>query len=60
MIHTVKVFSIVNKIEVDVLLEIPCFLYDPVKVGNFISGSSAFSQPSLYTLEVLVSCNAEA
>ena len=29
-------------------MEFPCFLYDPVNVGNLISGSSAFSKPSLY------------
>ena len=28
-------------------LEFPCFLYDPMDVGNLISGSSAFSKPSL-------------
>ena len=29
-------------------LEFPCFFYDLADVGNFISGSSAFSEPSLY------------
>ena len=43
MIHTVKGFGVVNETEVDVFLEFPCFLYDPVNVGNLISGSSAFS-----------------
>ena len=33
--------------EVDVYLEFSCFLYDPVDVGNLISGSSAFSKSSL-------------
>ena len=42
--HTVKGFSVVHEAEVDVLLEFSCFLYDPVDVGNFISGSSAFSK----------------
>ena len=46
MIHTVKGFGIVNKVEVDVL-ELSCFLYDPTNVGNLISGSSAFSKSSL-------------
>ena len=46
VIHTVKGFSIVN--EADVFLEFPCFLHDPANVGNLISGSSAFSKPSLY------------
>ena len=47
MIHTIKGFSIVNETEVDVFLEFPCFFYDPESVGNLISGSSAFSKPSL-------------
>ena len=33
----------VNEAEVDVFLELPCFLHDPANVGNLISGSSAFS-----------------
>ena len=48
VIHEVKGFSIVNEAEVDVFLEFPCFLYDPTNVCNLISGSSAFSKPSLY------------
>ena len=40
-------FGIVNETEVDVLLEFSCFFYDPVDVGNLISGSSAFSKSSL-------------
>ena len=43
-----KGFSIVNKAEVDAFLEVPCFLYDPMDVGNLISGSSALSKSSLY------------
>ena len=54
LIHTVKGFSIVNKVEVDVFLEFSCFLYDPVDVGNLISGSSAFSKSSLYIWKFLV------
>ena len=54
MIHTVKGFSIVNETEVDVFLEFPCFLYDPESVGNLISGSSAFSKPSLDIWKFLV------
>ena len=42
--HTVKGFSVVHEAEVDILLEFSCFLYDPVDVGNLISGSSAFSK----------------
>ena len=47
VIHPVKSFSIVNEAEVDILLEFSCFFYDPTDVGNLISGSSAFSKPSL-------------
>ena len=36
-----------NKAEVDVSLELPYFFYDPMDVGNLISGSSAFSKSSL-------------
>ena len=46
VIHTGKGFQVVN--EVDVFLEFPSFLYDLVIIGNLISGSSAFSKPSLY------------
>ena len=46
MIHTVKVFGVINKAEVDVFLELSCFLYDPLDVGNLISGSSSFSKPA--------------
>ena len=46
VIHTVKGFSVVNKAEVDVFLELSCFFYDPTDAGNLISGSSAFSKSS--------------
>ena len=46
VIHTVKVFGIVNKAEVDVFLELTCFFKDPIDVGNLISGSSVFSKYS--------------
>ena len=48
VIHTVKGFSIANDAELDIFLELTCFLYDPIHVGNLISGSSAFSKHSLY------------
>ena len=35
VIHTVKGFSVVNEAEVDVFLELPCFLYDQMNVGNW-------------------------
>ena len=47
VIHTVKGFGVVNKTEVDAFLEFSCFFYDPMDVGNLISGSSAFSKSSL-------------
>ena len=47
VIHTVKGFSVVNETEVDIFLEFSCFLYNPMDVGNLISGSSAFSKSSL-------------
>ena len=47
VIHTVKVFGIVNKAEMDVFLELSCFFDGPVDVGNLISDSSAFSKFSL-------------
>ena len=47
MIHTVNGFSIVNKAEINVFLELSCFFDDPADVGNLISGSSAFSKTSL-------------
>ena len=54
MIHTVKGFHVVNETEVDVFLEFLCFLCDPASVGNLISGSSAFSKPSLVVWKFLV------
>ena len=47
VIHTAKGFGIVNKADIDIFLEVPCFLCDPANVGSLISGSSAFSKPSL-------------
>ena len=47
VIHTVKIFGIVNNTEIDVFLELSCFFNDTADVGNLISGSSAFSKTSL-------------
>ena len=47
VIHAIKGFRVVNEAEIDVFMEFPCFLYDPVNVGNLISGSSVFSKLSL-------------
>ena len=58
-----KGFSLVNEAEVDVFLDFPCFLCDPVDVGNLISGSSVFSKSSLYmwkfSVHVLLKPNLE-
>jgi len=47
VIHTAKGFGVVNKAEIDVFPELSWFFNDPADVGNFISGSSAFSKTSL-------------
>ena len=54
VIHTVKSFSVVNEAEVDVFLEFSCFFYDPMDVGNSISGSSAFCKSSLYIWKFII------
>ena len=54
VIHTVKGFSVVSEAEVDVLLKFSCFFYDPMDVGNLISGSSAFSKTSLNMCKFMV------
>ena len=58
VIHTVEGFGGVNKAEVDVFLELSCFMDDPADVGNLISVSSAFSKSNLniwkFTVHVLL------
>ena len=54
VIHTVKGFGIINKAEIDVFLELSCFVDDQTDVGNLISGSSAFSKSSLNICKILV------
>ena len=55
---TVKGFSVVNETEVDVFLELCYFFCHLTDVGSLISGSSAFSKPSLniwkFTVHVLL------
>ena len=52
VIHTVKGCSIVNG--VGIFLEFSCFFYDPMDVGNMISGSSAFFKASFNIWDFLV------
>ena len=52
VIHRVKGCGVVN--EADVFLELCCFFYDLMDVGNLGSGSSAFSKPSLNIWECSV------
>ena len=58
VIHKVKGFGKVNKAEIDVFLELSCFIDDPAHVGNLISVSSAFSKTNLniwkFTVHVLL------
>ena len=54
VIYTVKGFGVINKAEVDGFLELSCFFYDPMDVGNLISGSSAFSKTSLNIWKFMV------
>ena len=54
VIHTVKGFGIVNKAEIDAVLEFSCFFNDPADIGNLISGSSAFSKTSLNIWKFMV------
>ena len=54
VIHKVKGFGIVNKVEIDVFLELSCFFDDPADVGNLISGSSASSKTSLNIWKFMV------
>ena len=54
VIHRVKDFGIANKAEVDVFLELSCFLDDPMDVNSLNSGSSAFSKSSLNIWKFLV------
>ena len=46
VIHTVEDFSVVNEAEVDVFVKFSSFFYESMDVGNSISGSSAFLNPT--------------
>ena len=54
VIHKVKGFGIVNKVEIDVFLELSCIFDDTADDGNLISGSSAFAKTSLNIREFTV------
>ena len=54
VIQIVKGFSIVNKAEVNVFLELSCFFDDSADVGNLLSGSFAFSKSSLNIWKFMV------
>ena len=58
VVHAVKDFGIVNKAEIDVILELSCFFDDSADVDNLISVSTAFSKPRLniwkFTVHVLL------
>ena len=54
VIHIVKGFGIVNKVEVDIFLDLPCFFNDPTDVGNLISGSSNLSKSCLNIWKFMV------
>ena len=62
MIHTVKGFSKVYETEIDFFfLKFPCFLYNPVDVGNLISASFSFSKLSLdiwkFLVHIMLKCS---
>ena len=54
VIHTVKGFSVVNEAEVDVFLELSCFLDNSTDVGSLISVFCAFSKSSLNIWKFMV------
>ena len=56
----IKGFNTANEAEIDVFLELPCFLQDPMNVGNLISVSSVPLKTRLVDLEVIGSHTAEA
>ena len=54
MMHIVNGFGIVNKVEIDIFLELSCFFYDPMDTSNLISDFSAFSKSSLNIWKFMV------
>ena len=59
VIHTVKGFGVVNKAEVDVFLELSCFLDDSMDAGNFISGSSTLLDIWKFIVHILLKLGLE-
>ena len=54
VIHTVKGFGIVNKAEIDVFLELSCFLDDPKKAeGQRIDAFELWCWKSYYNIDVV-------
>ena len=49
-----KTLAIVNKPKVVIFLELSCFFYNPMDVGNLISDSSAFCKSSLNIWKFMV------
>ena len=60
VIHTVEDVGIVNKAEIYVFLELFCFFYNPMDIGNLIPCSSAFLKSSLNIWNLSVSRTTEA
>ena len=46
VIHTVKGFGIVNKAQIDIFLELSCFVDDPVDVANLSLVPLPFLKPA--------------
>ena len=62
VIHTVKGFKGVSEAEVDIFLECPCFLHDPMNVDNLISHASAFYTgcKDIYIYIFFTECSAQS
>ena len=54
VIHTIKGFNVVKMAEIDIFLELSSFLLNLMNIGSLISGSSAFSKPTLNIWKFLI------